>query len=277
MAGVGHLEVSSLRVDTSQAAPAIQVSGTFVPNAVAGLALPGISVDGLRIAADGTVTVGAIGLTLPDELAGMLAAFPLEITSVALGSELRDGTVWDWIQCAAGLRLGDDLPGASARVRLLWDRHGHDCAVECDGVSIDFTVPDVLTLHGTADLDGTEFHGDATLHAQRPRRDRHRARHGGPDHRPGPGPQFGYFSVDLDAELPLGIPLGCTGLALDGLGGLVAASMVPGTPRPAEPAGAEAATWYYRLVSRLAHQPSGCSRRRGFGLGAGSDPGHPGR
>ena len=74
VAGVGQLEVSSLRVDTSQAAPAIEVSGTFVPSAVAGLALPGISVDGLRIAADGTVTVGAIGLTLPDQLAGMLAA-----------------------------------------------------------------------------------------------------------------------------------------------------------------------------------------------------------
>jgi hypothetical protein len=264
VAGVGQLAVSSLRVDTSQAAPAIEVSGTFVPSAVAGLALPGISVDGLRIAADGTVTVGAIGLTLPDQLAGMLAGFPLEITSVALGSELRDGTVWNWIECAAGLRLGDDLPGASARVRLLWDRHGHDCAVECDGVSIDFTVPDVLTLNGTVDLDGSEFHGDVTLALTAlDVTITGRVTVGQTTDRAGDG--FGYFSVDLDAELPLGIPLACTGLALYGLGGMVASNMVPDSTG-GQPAGDEF-DWYTDWY--LGWDQPWVPRRGGFGLGAG--------
>src|SRR5262249_29940751 len=222
---VGSVHVSSVAIDA--ATPSIEVGGTLVPGDLPGLSLPTASIDGLRIAADGSVTIDGAGLTLQDQVALDLYGFQVEVTAVTLGTEERDGVPWNWLGFSGAIRLGDGIPaGASAQgIRVLTERGGPGIAVECDGVGLAFEIPGVLAIDGWVSLAGREFVGDVrfeltsldlTVDASVV------AGQQGPE-----GATYSYLKVELDAGLPLGVPLGATGLAFYGLTGLFALNMVP--------------------------------------------------
>ena len=241
LGGIGAVHLTGLAIDGAGEAPAIEVSGSLAPGALAGLGLPTVSIDGLRIAADGTVAIDGVGLTLPEQAILDLYGFQVEVTAITLGGEQRGGAPWNWLGLSGGIRLGDALPGVQARIRLLWERGGADFAVECDGIGVSFAIPNVLTIDGAVSLIGEEFTGDilfklssldlaitATLIIG------HQTDQA--------GERFLYFKVEFDASLPLGIPLGLTGLALYGVGGLFASNMTP--DQAAGPIAGDEFDWY---------------------------------
>jgi hypothetical protein len=162
---LGAVELSSLQVDVAGEAPAIEIGGALVPGNLGGVSLPVVSLDGLRLAADGTVAVEGAGLTLQDQAVVDLYGFQLEITAVTVGSETRAGRPWNAFGFSGGLHLGDLFPVAvsASGFRVLCERGGSGLAFEADGFGAAFGIEDVVALEGSVSLVGQEFRGAIKL------------------------------------------------------------------------------------------------------------------
>ena len=104
------------------------------------LSWPTITVQGLRIGADGSITVDGGWLDLQQPLALDLYGFGMEPTRVGFGTE-DDGRRWVGVDGA--LRLTDLLPaGASARgLRVSWDPRNPGAPPLTLTASVSFGVP----------------------------------------------------------------------------------------------------------------------------------------
>jgi hypothetical protein len=155
--------------------------------------------------------------------------FKIEITKLGFGK--TDDGKGKWIGFSGGLNLVDGLSaGASVEgLRLSWYDNG-DIDVSLNGVSVELDIPDVLHFKGEVsyrELPGDihRFDGDITLDLV------------SLDMRidaqlvigtAGTGAdRFSFMAIYLGLELPAGIPLGATGLALYGMAGLFALEMEP--------------------------------------------------
>src|SRR5262249_41748525 len=146
--------------------------------------------------------------------------FQIEITKLGFGKTEDRGK---WIGFSGSLKLVDGLPaGASVEgLRIIWYDDGRPPTVTLNGVGVEFEVPDVLRFKGAVSWKGDHFDGgikldlisldlrvDGTLVI---------------------GEQAGttYFAIYLSMDLPAGIPLFATGLALYGMAGFFALQMQP--------------------------------------------------
>jgi hypothetical protein len=222
-----------------------KLSGSLTP-LIAEIKWPTFTVNELSIDSKGHVRLAGGWLDLPSHYALDFHSFRIEITKLGFGKTDDGGK---WVGFSGGLKLVEGLPaGASVDgLRVIWYEDGRQPPVRLtlDGVGLEFEIPQVLQFKGyvgfsgpqtkqlppsaTLPNGGTEtvqrFDGaislnlmpinmsiDATLVVGQARGDRG---------------NYGFFAIYVDVELPAGIPLAQTGLALYGFAGLFATQMEP--------------------------------------------------
>jgi hypothetical protein len=266
-----HVELSSLTVEEQEGVVTVGLGGNFTPH-LGGLDWPTFRVQKLSIDSRGNVRLDGGWLNLPDQYSLDFHGFKLEITKLGFGKTEDGGK---WIGFSGGLKLVDGLrAGASVEgLRIIWyDDPKRSPRVTLNGVGVEFEVPKVLRFQGAVayrELPGNvhRFDGqiklellaldlkiDGTLVV-------------------GSAPGYTFFAIYLDAELPAGIPLFSTGLALYGMAGLFAQACQRGMVRDrAGPGLVPPRPGRCDRPGEKMDQPRGQPRAR-----RGSDPRHRGR
>lgn len=246
---VFDLEIDSLGFELQGARFTTRLSGKITPR-VAGLDWPTFEVKELSIDSDGNVGFDGGWMDLREQYSLDFHGFKIEITKLGFGK--TDDGKGKWIGFSGGLNLVEGLSaGASVEgLRVSWYDDG-DISLSLNGIGVEFDIPDVLHFKGEVsyrELPGDihRFDGDITLDliALDMRLDAQlvigTAGTGADRHR--------FMAIYLGVELPAGIPLGSTGLALYGMAGLFAMEMEP--DKLAEEAWFEnddaSAGWYLR-------------------------------
>lgn len=232
--GVLELTVDGLGLELEGGLFTARVAGQLTP-LFGDLDWPTFRVEELAIDSRGNVRLEGGWLNLREQYALDFYGFKLEITKLGFGNT-DDGR--KWIGCSGGLSLVEGLPaGASVEgLRIIWrDGDPGSTTITLNGVGVKFEVPNVLTFAGfvayntlTAS-DGTTIHRfdgtvSLTLEALKGLAIDARLVVGRASDN---GRPYNYFAIYVGVELPTGIPLGATGLALYGFSGLFATQMVP--------------------------------------------------
>ncbi|HYV30870.1 MAG TPA: hypothetical protein VEO53_07195, partial [Candidatus Binatia bacterium] len=223
--GLFKLEVESIGFEVQESLFTTRLSGEITP-LLGGLDWPSFQVKELAIDSDGNVKLEGGWLDLRDQYSLDFHGVQMEITKLGFGKTEDGGK---WIGFSGALKLVKDLP-ASASVeglRLIWheDEHGNitDTDLTLKEVAVEFQKKDVVHFKGTVSYDGDkdQFHGAIKLDLQALKLQVDGALVVGKNE------GHGYMAIYLDAELPSGLPLWATGLALYGMAGLFALEMEP--------------------------------------------------
>jgi hypothetical protein len=210
----------------------IHVTGDVKP-LFGGLDWPMFHLDDLSIDSKGNVHLDGGWLDLKDQYSLDFLGFKIEVTKLGFGKTEEGGK---WIGISGGLKLVDGLSaGASVEgLRIIWydDGSGRATRITLNGVGVEFEVPDVLRFKGavsykelTVGADTIHrFDGDIKLELISLDLEIDAKVVVGSV----TGPQgYTFFAIYLDVELPAGIPLCATGVALYGMVGLFALKMEP--------------------------------------------------
>ena len=224
--GLLDLTVDGLGFEVDDGVLAVRLSGDLTPD-LAGIEWPTFAVKELSIDTEGHVRLEGGWLDLPAQYALEFYGFRLEITQLGFGRGTDGGK---WVGFSGALKLVEGLPaGASVDgLRVHWydDGSGRPVRLSLDGVGVEFEVPEVLRFKGaisyrelpgdihrfdgaiSLDLMSIGLEIDAALVI-------------------GSAPGYTFFAIHIGVELPVGIPLGATGLGLFGMAGLFAYQMEP--------------------------------------------------
>lgn len=262
--GVVDVELDSLGFEVTGDRFVANVSGTIKP-LVGGLDWPAFHVDKLTIDSDGNVKLDGGWLDLSEQYSLDFHGFALEITKIGFGKSDDGGK---WIGFSGGLSFTSKLrAGASVEgLRVIWYDDGREPKITLEGVSVQLDIPDVMRFDGRVayrelEQDGLTVHRfDGAIKVDLV------ALEMSVDGRLVIGRAAGetFLAIDLGFDLPAGIPLFATGLALYGLEGMFALGMEPGR--------LEDETWYgwYKRAPEGATELEKWTNRSGsLALGAG--------
>jgi hypothetical protein len=272
--GVLSFKVDSLGFGVTDNRFIATMSGTLTP-LFGGLDWPGFEVRELSIDSDGAVHLDGGWIDLREQYALDFHGFTLEITRLGLGTN-DDGS--RWVGFSGGLKLVDGLKaGASVEgLRITWHPSSGDVAISFEGVGVEFEIPGTLRFKGAVSY-RTLTVGTETIH-----------RFDGPiklelialgleiDSKivvgttSGPDGNYPFLAIYLGLELPAGIPLFSTGLALYGMAGLFAMNMEPDkhADEPWYGVGPEEG-WYKRPQIGVSDLAKWTNKKGSFALGAG--------
>ncbi|MDA0167647.1 DUF1080 domain-containing protein [Solirubrobacter taibaiensis] len=224
---------------------AVTIGGRFTPLVGApSLEWPTFDVRSISIDSEGNIELDGGWLDLPDQYGLNLYGFRLEIARIGFGKTDDGGS---WIGFSGGVKLVEGMAaGASVDgLRITWYDDGiRDPRVTLDGVGVEFEVPEVVRFQGAISYrelevvtpTGTEivrrFDGDISLNLMALGLEIDATLVVGTA--TGAQGTYTFFAIYLGVELPAGIPLWSTGLALYGMAGLFALNMEPDR-QPAEP------------------------------------------
>jgi hypothetical protein len=196
---------------------------------------PAFDVRELAIDSEGNVQLEGGWLNLPQQYTLKLYGFQLEITKLGFG-KTKDGG--KWVGFSGTLKFVDGLTaGASAEgLRITWYDDG-TFKLSLEGVGVLFEVPGAISFSGSVALKSAPDRFDGAVKLSLP------ALKLAFDGKIVIGSQNGqpYYALYIDAELPVGLPLANTGLAIYGIAGLFANQMAP-----ARLDGEDWYTWYQR-------------------------------
>ncbi|MEJ7607947.1 MAG: hypothetical protein WKF37_17190 [Bryobacteraceae bacterium] len=273
--GIFDFAVETVTLQVADGVLTTRLSGEIKP-LVAGIDWPTFQIRELAIDSEGNVNVEGGWIDLPDQYSLDFHGFQMAISRMGFGKTEDGGK---WIGFSGALKLVEGLSaGASAEgLRIIWyDDEKRVPRLTLEGVGVEFEVPDVLRFRGFVswrelivageqvrrfdgsirlellaldlELDATLVVGTAT----------------------GPAGAYTFFAIYLGAELPAGIPLWSTGLALYGIAGLFAVNMEPNRA-PGEPwYGIGSEGWYHRPETGVTDLRAKWVNKRGsLALGAG--------
>ena len=272
------------------------LSGTLTPRiGEPELHWPGVTVQELSIDSAGNVRIDGGWLNLPSQYSLDFHGFQVALTRLGMGRS-DDGGRWIGFSGSVKLVDGIGIGGSVDGLRITWYGGSRAPKLTLDGVGVELEIPETLKFKGTVafhELPGPErrFDGAVTLDllALGLRVDGQIVigRREGPD-----GP-VNYFALYVGLDLPAGIPLWSTGLALYGLAGLVAVEMAPNkgaAPNALHPQSRTDEEWYenadgspgwYKrpepgvtdLASKWDPQPGGLAVGGGITIGTVADNG----
>lgn len=233
------LTIKGLAFEHSNGNLLINIGGSIKP-LLRGLDWPEFDVRSLSIDSHGRMKIGGGWLDLPTQKSFDLYGFSVNITKIGFGNE-EDGT--KWIGLSGGIKLVDGLPleGSVEGLRIKW-KPPTDIEMEIGGIRVAFEIKDVLKFNGSVafideptkkgfkggvkmvlyPLDGCSL--DAQLMVGKNNST----------------PAYTFFYTYIGAELPVGVPLFSTGLALYGMAGLFGCNIEPSKGKAGNPN----ETWY---------------------------------
>jgi hypothetical protein len=244
--GLVELQLSSLTLGADPGIVQMKMSGALEPLLMSsdGMQWPRLEVTDLSIDSNGKFSIKEAWLDLKEMATLDLFGFHFELRRIGLGSLLDAGGVRLWIDLSGGLRLIEQIPvGLDVEgFRLTWPQTlslpaspeisdiqtaMSQVAVEFAGIDLSFGIPKAVEFEGRIrffkkpELVG--FAGDVALRV------------------PASGfaaeaglmvglsfdPVYPFLYVYFGVELPAGIPLGQSGLALKGALGMFGLNVVP--------------------------------------------------
>jgi hypothetical protein len=225
--GVLRVRIDSIGFEAQGTDFVVRLSGT-IKLLYGGIDWPEVEVRELSIDRDGHVRIEGGWLDLPRSASLDFNGFAMELHRIGFG---KSGNR-NWIGFSGDIRLVEQLSfGASVEgLKVLWDSEGH-VDFQMSAIAVELTVPEVLSFTGRveyieeADVKG--FKGDVglTLNALETTFDaslmvgRHTE-----------APVFNFAYVYINAQLPAGIPLAQTNLAIYGFAGLLGTNVAPDKP-----------------------------------------------
>lgn len=238
-----EMELSSVEFEVEDGVFAVKLGGSLKP-LVAGIDWPEFELKSLSIDSNGDVKIEGGWLDLPDQYSIDFFGFQLEITQIGFG---KNDNGSKWLGFSGGLKLVDGFEaGASVEgLRITWGVG--DPKISFNGIGVEFEVPGALRFKGAVSFKEFEqlnpvsglnetvrrFDGEISLQliALNLQIDANLVI--GSAKKPD-NSSYSFFAIYLGTELPAGIPLFTTGLALYGLAGLFALQMEP-NKAPDEP------------------------------------------
>ena len=242
-----NVKIGNLGFERQEGAYKIHIDGEIKP-LIGELQWPSFKLNDLVIDADGNISFDGGWLNLPDQYTLDFHGFKLEITKLGFGKTDDGGK---WIGFSGGLKLVDGLPaGASVEgLRITWFEDGSTPQFTFNGIGVEFEVPNVLFFKGAVSYEKIEkgmttehrFSGDIKLKLIALNLDLDCELvigriNGDP-----------YMGIYLGVELPAGIPLWSTGVALYGMAGLFTQQMEPNKTEQEAWYGVDRSkSWYHR-------------------------------
>ncbi len=233
-AGLLEMTLDSIAFELKDGLFTAKISGKLTP-LFGGLDWPTFDVKELSIDSKGHVHLDGGWLDLPSQYSLDFYGFQIEIAQLGFGTN-DDGT--RWIGFSGGLHLVDGLQaGASVEgLRITWDptKAVPVPRITLNGAGVELLIPDVLyfkgevSYHELVDGSGNSIHrfdGDIHLVLATPELEIDGTLVIGSVK--GPAGRYNFLAIYLDCELPAGISLATTGLAIYGFAGLFALQMEP--------------------------------------------------
>jgi hypothetical protein len=226
------LTLSSIGLIEERGVWLVKISGSITPK-IAGLDWPTFEIQELSIDSEGHVKLAGGWIDLPDSYSLTFYGFTITISRIGFGNSEDGG---HWIGFSGGLRLVDGMQaGASVDgLKITWyDEAGRQPKLTLNGVAVDFLIEDTVRFAGAVAYhelqspEGTNHRFDGRLELNLLALDFQidsRIVIGSLD---GPNGSYQYLALYVDLQLPFGIPLASTGLALYGFAGLFALNMEP--------------------------------------------------
>lgn len=236
------LELDALKFTVDDGLLTVALSGMIIPRLQA-LKVPPIRLDNLTIDSKGNVDLPGGWLELPSQYALDFHSFRISITKFGLGRE-PDGR--KWIGFSGGIKLVDGLPaGVSVDgLRISCKEDWSDPKVSLQGVGVELEIKDVLYFKGGVafrdmGVDGKRFDGSIKLELKSLK-----FKLDG-EFVVGNTQSYRFMALYIAVDLPTGLPVLSTGLAVFGMEGLFALRMAP-KKKPTEPwyAISPAPCWY---------------------------------
>lgn len=228
-----ELQLKNIAFEKQEDLLLIEIGGTITP-LFGGFGWPSFEVESLTIDSRGRVRIAGGWLHLREKKTFDLYGVALEVSAVGFGTE-DDGT--RWIGFSGGLKLCEGLPmsGAVEGLRVNWK--GEEIWLEFSGAEVAFEIPDAIEFTGrVAFIEDPKEPKDPSL-------PKTRGFKGGGKLKVIPtgleidaqlvigkndaDPSYTFFYIFVDTQLPAGIPLGNSGVAFYGFGGLFGYNMVP--------------------------------------------------
>ena len=268
-----EIELDSLEFEVEDGKLTTTLSGQLTPK-YGGLDWPSFDVKALKIDSEGNVELSGGWLDLPKQYSLDFHGFKVEITKFGYG---RNDNGSKWIGFSGGVELVKGLPaGASVDgLRITADDDWSNPRFSFDGVGVELEIPGVFQFKGEVAFreidDGNggqvrRFDGDITLKLE------------AIDLKidgtivAGSAPGYNFFAIYVAADLPVGFPVGPSGIALYGVAGLLALQMAP-NKAPEQPwygFGPDEDGWYDedpRGIEKLADKWTNVRDSRAFGAG----------
>lgn len=274
-AGLLSIEISSMGFEDKDGILIVSISGKLKP-LFGGLDWPTFDVRKISIDANGHVQLEGGWLDLPDHYSLNFFGFQLEIKHIGLG---KNDDSSKWIGFSGALRLIDGLQaGASVDgLRISWQDGASgptDLSISFNGIGVEFEVPAVFRFKGAIsyrELPGNvhRFDGAIKLELITLNLEIDAQLVIGTADAPGEG-AYTFMAIYLGVDLPVGIPLWTTGLALYGIEGLFALQMEPDKHTDEPWYGmADGEGWYKRPAIGVTDLLKWTNRQDSFALGAG--------
>jgi hypothetical protein len=221
-------QVLSLAVSEQDGKGLFKLNTKLVLSNVGGIGnWPSPEVDGLLIDSDGNLKIEGGWIDLPKQASLDIDGFKMELTKIGFGKEDDASGGHRWFGFSGALKLVDGIKaGASVKGLRITLTEPPDFSL--DGVGVDFEIPGSLSVTGSVSMvkngsGGRDFAGalkitvtpiTLTVDGQ---------------FLSGKNPTTNnrYFGIFLQGDLPTGIPLGATGLAIYGMAGLYGQGLAP--------------------------------------------------